>query len=125
MRVDVDEAGCHQQAASVDGAVGLSLHLADLLDASIGRGDVGRAGRGSGAIDDRTTSDHEVEQCAPQLEGSGDGLSHSGELDNFIGIDSPYEHPEDPDVRIDTLTMAADAAADAVLARLRATGAIP
>ena len=49
-----------------------------------------------------------------------------GELKNFTGIDSPYEPPENPEIRIDTTSLSAEAAADAVIARLaavRITGA--
>jgi bifunctional enzyme CysN/CysC len=48
-----------------------------------------------------------------------------GELKNFTGIDSPYERPEDADIRIDTTAVAPDQAADAILARLRASGILP
>jgi bifunctional enzyme CysN/CysC len=41
-----------------------------------------------------------------------------GELPNFTGIDSPYERPENPELRIDTTLLSADEAADAVLAKL-------
>jgi bifunctional enzyme CysN/CysC len=34
-----------------------------------------------------------------------------GELMNFTGIDSPYEPPDTPEVRIDTTTVDADTAA--------------
>ena len=45
-----------------------------------------------------------------------------GDLKNFTGIDSPYEPPEAPEIRIDTtLTSAADAAG-IILADLRARG---
>ena len=42
-----------------------------------------------------------------------------GELANFTGIDSPYEAPEAPDLRIDTTALPADRAADEVLRLLR------
>jgi bifunctional enzyme CysN/CysC len=45
-----------------------------------------------------------------------------GELKNFTGIDSPYEPPEHPELRIDTTAFAEDAAADAVLACLSRLG---
>ncbi len=48
-----------------------------------------------------------------------------GELKNFTGIDSPYEAPEKPEVRIDTTAMSAEAAADRIIAHLeslRVTG---
>ena len=44
--------------------------------------------------------------------------ARSGQLKNFTGIDSPYEPPEDPEIRIDTTGMTADEAADAIVARL-------
>jgi bifunctional enzyme CysN/CysC len=44
--------------------------------------------------------------------------ARAGALANFTGIDSPYEPPIDPDVRIDTTHMSADDAADAVIAAL-------
>ncbi len=37
-----------------------------------------------------------------------------GELLNFAGIDSPYELPEAPEVRIDTAATSAEAAADQI-----------
>ncbi len=43
-----------------------------------------------------------------------------GELSNFTGIDSPYEQPEHPEVRIDTATTTAEQAADEIIAALRA-----
>jgi bifunctional enzyme CysN/CysC len=44
--------------------------------------------------------------------------ARAGELANFTGIDSPYEPPEHPEIRIDTLAMTADEAADLILAYL-------
>jgi bifunctional enzyme CysN/CysC len=41
-----------------------------------------------------------------------------GELKNFTGIDSPYEPPEDPDIRIDTTKLSPDEAAELILSRL-------
>ncbi|MFD4638945.1 adenylyl-sulfate kinase [Lentzea sp. NPDC058436] len=46
-----------------------------------------------------------------------------GELANFTGIDSPYEPPLQPEVRLDTTMLSPQAAADAVVARLRTLGA--
>ncbi|MGA1074398.1 MAG: sulfate adenylyltransferase subunit CysN [Ilumatobacteraceae bacterium] len=43
-----------------------------------------------------------------------------GELDNFTGIDSPYEPPTAPDVHLDTTSLSAEEAADVVIAALRA-----
>ena len=44
--------------------------------------------------------------------------ARSGELKNFTGIDSPYEAPEGPEIRIDTTAMTAEEAAEAIIARL-------
>jgi len=44
--------------------------------------------------------------------------ARSGALKNFTGIDSPYELPENPEIRIDTTAMTADEAADLIVARL-------
>ncbi|MEP7300655.1 MAG: sulfate adenylyltransferase subunit CysN [Caldimonas sp.] len=45
-----------------------------------------------------------------------------GELLNFTGIDSPYEVPPNPELRIETVGCTPDEAADRVLARLRELG---
>jgi bifunctional enzyme CysN/CysC len=45
-----------------------------------------------------------------------------GELKNFTGIDSPYESPENPEIRLDTTRLSAEEAADLVIARLGAAG---
>ncbi|HET8534247.1 MAG TPA: adenylyl-sulfate kinase, partial [Sphingomicrobium sp.] len=44
--------------------------------------------------------------------------ARAGELKNFTGIDSPYEAPEDPEIRIDTTAMTADQAADFIVEKL-------
>jgi bifunctional enzyme CysN/CysC len=48
-----------------------------------------------------------------------------GELANFTGIDSPYEAPENPDLRIDTTDLTAERAADRVIEMLRERGILP
>jgi adenylyl-sulfate kinase len=45
-----------------------------------------------------------------------------GELKNFTGIDSPYERPEQPDIRIDTTSMTAEQAADEIIDRMMKLG---
>ena len=42
-----------------------------------------------------------------------------GEIPNFTGIDSPYEAPEDPDLRIETTRLSAEQAAQSVVQLLR------
>ncbi len=44
--------------------------------------------------------------------------ARSGELKNFTGIDSPYEVPEAPEVRIDTRLMSPEQAADEIIRRI-------
>jgi bifunctional enzyme CysN/CysC len=44
--------------------------------------------------------------------------ARAGQLKNFTGIDSPYEAPLSPELRIDTTAMSAEAAADLIVARL-------
>jgi bifunctional enzyme CysN/CysC len=51
--------------------------------------------------------------------------ARKGELRNFTGIESPYEAPESPEVRIDTTTATAEQAADQVIATLRLRGIVP
>jgi bifunctional enzyme CysN/CysC len=45
-----------------------------------------------------------------------------GELKNFTGIDSPYEAPEAPELRVNTAQGTAEDAAGLVVARLRELG---
>lgn len=44
--------------------------------------------------------------------------ARSGKLKNFTGIDSPYEIPENPDIRIDTTRMSIDQAAEVIISKL-------
>ena len=45
-----------------------------------------------------------------------------GEISNFTGIDSPYEAPEAAEIRIDTVLMSAEQAAEHIVAELRSRG---
>ncbi|WP_375058166.1 sulfate adenylyltransferase subunit CysN [Zobellella sp. DQSA1] len=47
-----------------------------------------------------------------------------GELKNFTGIDSAYEQPENPEIRLDTTTLSAEAAADEIIEALKRRGII-
>ncbi|ATG73736.1 adenylyl-sulfate kinase [Zobellella denitrificans] len=47
-----------------------------------------------------------------------------GELKNFTGIDSAYEQPENPEIRLDTTALSAEAAADEIIAALKHRGII-
>ena len=44
--------------------------------------------------------------------------ARAGQLKNFTGIDSPYEAPESPEIRIDTIAMTPEEAADLIIDRL-------
>ena len=44
--------------------------------------------------------------------------ARSGELKNFTGIDSPYEPPEAPEIRVNTAEMSAEEAADYIIQQL-------
>jgi bifunctional enzyme CysN/CysC len=44
--------------------------------------------------------------------------ARAGELKYFTGIDSPYEPPENPEIRVNTLSMTAEQAADEIVAYL-------
>ncbi|GLQ21230.1 sulfate adenylyltransferase subunit CysN [Algimonas porphyrae] len=48
--------------------------------------------------------------------------ARAGEIKNFTGIDSEYQPPEQPDLRIDTTALSPEEAADAVLDLLRSRG---
>jgi bifunctional enzyme CysN/CysC len=49
--------------------------------------------------------------------------ARAGELKHFTGIDSPYEPPENPEIRVDTVATSADQAADEIVAHvLRSIG---
>jgi bifunctional enzyme CysN/CysC len=47
-----------------------------------------------------------------------------GELKNFTGIDSPYEPPQQPEIRLDAAHLAPDAAAAQIVGYLRSAGII-
>ena len=48
--------------------------------------------------------------------------ARSGELKNFTGIDSPYEEPDSPEIRIDTTALSPDEAAELIVNRLLGDG---
>ena len=48
--------------------------------------------------------------------------AQAGEIKNFTGFDSPYEAPENPEIRVDTSEISAEEAADQVIAKLREMG---
>ena len=48
--------------------------------------------------------------------------ARAGEIKNFTGIDSPYEPPTDPELRLDTTQLSAEDAAEQVIAHLQNAG---
>ena len=44
--------------------------------------------------------------------------AREGQLKNFTGIDSPYERPETPEIRIDTTRTSPEDAAELIVERL-------
>ena len=44
--------------------------------------------------------------------------ARSGNLKNFTGIDSPYEEPENPEIRVNTVQMTVDEAADYIIRQI-------
>ncbi len=44
--------------------------------------------------------------------------ANSGRIKNFTGLDSPYDPPDAPDLRLDTMVASAEELADVVLRRL-------
>ncbi|SDC38231.1 adenylylsulfate kinase [Geodermatophilus telluris] len=53
------------------------------------------------------------------------GKARRGELVNFTGVDSPYEPPEDPELRLDTTTSTPEQSAQRVVDALRQMGVLP
>jgi len=48
--------------------------------------------------------------------------ARKGEIKNFTGIDSPYEAPENPDIRIETTKLSAEEAAEQIVEKLEELG---
>jgi bifunctional enzyme CysN/CysC len=59
--------------------------------------------------------DASLDECARRDPKGLYARARQGELRNFTGIDSPYEAPENPALRIDTMAIAPTDAARAVL----------
>jgi bifunctional enzyme CysN/CysC len=50
--------------------------------------------------------------------------ARAGELPNFTGIDSPYEPPEAPEIRVDTSAVSAEDAVETIIGHLRDAGVL-
>jgi bifunctional enzyme CysN/CysC len=51
--------------------------------------------------------------------------ARAGNLPHFTGIDSPYEPPPSPEVRIDTVTSSVEESVEHIVSQLRAQGILP
>ena len=51
--------------------------------------------------------------------------ARAGNLPHFTGIDSPYEPPPSPEVRIDTVASSVDESVEQIVSQLRAQGLVP
>jgi bifunctional enzyme CysN/CysC len=51
--------------------------------------------------------------------------ARAGNLPHFTGIDSPYEPPPSPEVRIDTVTSSVEESVEQIVTQLRAQGIVP
>jgi bifunctional enzyme CysN/CysC len=51
--------------------------------------------------------------------------ARSGQLANFTGIDSPYEPPEDPEIRLDTTSQTVEESVGAVIGALEQREMVP
>jgi bifunctional enzyme CysN/CysC len=51
--------------------------------------------------------------------------ARAGSLPHFTGIDSPYEPPPSPEVRIDTVTSSVEESVEQIVSQLRAQGILP
>ena len=51
--------------------------------------------------------------------------ARAGDLPHFTGIDSPYEPPQSPEVRIDTVTSSVAESVEQIVSALRAKGIVP
>jgi sulfate adenylyltransferase len=51
-------------------------------------------------------------------------LAREGKLKQFTGIDDPYETPEHPEIRLDTMALSPDEAAEVILSKLTEMGLI-
>lgn len=48
--------------------------------------------------------------------------ARAGQIKNFTGIDSPYEAPLNSEIRVNTVEMSAEEAADAIIVELERLG---
>ncbi|MFO7763179.1 MAG: adenylyl-sulfate kinase, partial [Wenzhouxiangellaceae bacterium] len=48
--------------------------------------------------------------------------ARAGVINNFTGIDSPYEAPEDPEITVDTSKLSVDECVEELLAYLKRRG---
>lgn len=66
--------------------------------------------------------DTPIEECKKRDPKGLYAKAERGEIKNFTGIDSPYEAPENPEIRIHNVGRPAEEVADEIVAYLRARG---
>ena len=69
--------------------------------------------------------DTDIEECRVRDPKGLYKRADAGLIPNFTGVSSPYERPEDPEVLIKTEQTSVEAAIDAIVERLRASGLLP
>jgi bifunctional enzyme CysN/CysC len=69
--------------------------------------------------------DTPLEVCEKRDEKGLYARARSGEIPNLTGIGSPYQPPEDPELRLDTVDRDPDELVDEVIGHLRRLGAVP
>jgi bifunctional enzyme CysN/CysC len=66
--------------------------------------------------------DTPIEECKKRDPKGLYAKAEAGEIKNFTGIDSPYEAPENPEIRIHNVGRPPEEVADEIVAYLRARG---
>jgi len=66
--------------------------------------------------------DTPLEECARRDPKGLYAKARSGAIKNFTGIDSPYEPPERPEIRLDAAASAPESAVEAVIEEMRRRG---
>ena len=63
--------------------------------------------------------DTPIEECIRRDPKGLYAKAKTGRIENFTGLDSPYEAPEAPEIRVATLAATAETAAERILDELR------
>jgi bifunctional enzyme CysN/CysC len=66
--------------------------------------------------------DTPIEECIRRDPKGLYAKAKAGEIPNFTGLDSPYEAPDDPELRLSTVGHTPETLADALIEALRERG---